>query len=52
MTLGASCPFAALSKPPMAATMRNRERKDQITIFMSGNGIRPAPALGGREALG
>ncbi|WP_406264417.1 hypothetical protein OH779_14585 [Actinacidiphila glaucinigra] len=30
----------------MAQTTKNRERKDQITIFMSGNGNWSMPALG------
>jgi hypothetical protein len=38
----------ALHEPPMAQTVRSRARKDQITIFIPGNGIRPALALGGR----
>lgn len=45
MMSAASCPFTALSKPPMAPTMRATASTDQITIFMPGNGIRPAPAL-------
>ncbi len=41
MTVEASCPCTALSKPPAAQTAKNRVRKDQITIFMRGNGNHP-----------